>query len=132
MATPGIRVMPAMNSGAFDVGNMPSRLLRPEELAALDAFPSELRDDEIGAYYTLNSSDLDLVRSRGPPRTRLRLALQLCGLRHLGVFPDNVAGAPAKVISWLAAQVEADAADITGYGTRYKTVLEHRASCAQG
>ena len=32
------------------------------------------------------------------------------------------------MISWLAAQVEADAADITGYGTRYKTLLEHRAA----
>jgi len=29
---------------------MPSRLLRPQELAALDAFPSELRDDEVGVY----------------------------------------------------------------------------------
>ena len=107
---------------------MPSRLLRPEELAALDAFPSELRDDEVGVYYTLSSSDLDLVRSRQRPRTRLGLALQLCALRHFGFFPDNVAGAPAKVVSWLAAQVEADAADITGYGTRYKTLLEHRAA----
>jgi Domain of unknown function (DUF4158) len=107
---------------------MPSRLLRPEELAALDAFPSDLRDDEVWVYYTLSSSDLDFVRSRRRPRTRLGLALQLCALRHLGFFPDNVAGAPAKVISWLAAQVGADVADITGYGTRYKTLLEHRAA----
>lgn len=42
---------------------MPWRLLRPEELAALDAFARELRDDDVGVYYTRSSGDLDLVRS---------------------------------------------------------------------
>jgi hypothetical protein len=57
---------------------VPSRLLRPEELAALDTFPSQLSDEEVGTYYTLNASDLSLVRSRKRSRTRLGFALQLC------------------------------------------------------
>lgn len=105
---------------------MPSRLLRPEELAALDTFPSQLSDEEVGTYYTLNASDLSLVRSRKRSRTRLGFALQLCALRHLGFFPDDFAAAPASAVSWLAAQVGADPADIAGYGTRYKTVVDHR------
>ncbi len=105
---------------------MPARLLRSEELAALDAFPAELSEVEVGAHYTLDAADLALVRSRRRADNRLGLALQLCALRHLGFFPEDLAGAPAPAVSWLASQVGADPADLAGYGGRYKTVLDHR------
>lgn len=106
---------------------MPSRLLRPEDLAALGAFPAELSDNEVAVHYTLSSADLALVRDRRRRSNRLGLALQLCALRHLGFFPDALTDAPSPAVTWVATQVGADPADLDGYGTRYKTLLDHRA-----
>lgn len=105
---------------------MPSRLLRPEDLAALDAFPAELSDDEVAVHYTLSPADLALVRDRRRRSNRLGLALQLCALRHLGFFPGALTDAPGPAVAWVATQVGADRADLDGYGTRYKTLLDHR------
>lgn len=105
---------------------MPSRLLREEELAALDTFPAQLSEEEVGAYYTLTPADLALVRTRRRPDNRLGLALQLCALRHLGFFPADLRGAPPQAVAWLASQVGAGVGDLASYGARYKTLLGHR------
>lgn len=105
---------------------MPSRVLRPEEIAALERFPAELTVEEVAAHYTL-TADLKAVRERRGEANRLGFALQLCAIRHLGFAPEDLRDAPAGVVAWLAEQLGVDPGALAGYGARYKTLVDHRA-----
>ena len=105
---------------------MPVRLLRPDEIAALERFPVEPAAVVVGAHYTLTDTDLTAVRQHRGEGSRLGYALQLCAIRHLGYVPADLAEPPEAVVGWLAEQLRVDPAALAGYGARYKTMLEHR------
>lgn len=86
---------------------MPRRsILSATERASLLALP-ESQDDLI-RYYTLNESDLSLIRQRRGDANRLGFAVQLCLLRYPGYALTSDRAVAESVIQWVARQVKAD------------------------
>ncbi len=103
---------------------MPRRsILSTTERDGLMALPQS--QDELIQHYTLNESDLSLIRQRRGEANRLGFAVQLCLLRYPGFALSPGMGVPDPLIHWVARQVRSDAASWPKYGSRDETRREH-------
>ena len=94
---------------------MPRRnILTSTERTHLYSLPEN--EDDLIRYYTLNESDLSLVRQRRGDGNRLGLAIQLCLLRYPGyaLLKDTVI--PKLTIQWIAEQIQVEATTWSKYG----------------
>ncbi len=99
---------------------MPVRFLSDAHCDQLSGFPRELDAGLLEHFFTLSDADLaEADQRRGPPSRGW--ALQLCGLRMLGLFPDDVTSAPRSAVAFLARQLGADAGALANYGARPQT-----------
>lgn len=63
------------------------------------AFPSDPTDEELARDWTLSAVDFVEVRRCRGEDNRHRFAVQLCALRTLGRFADDVENVPVRVSS---------------------------------
>ena len=87
---------------------MPGQFLSQDERDRLSYFPPGISDDELIAYFTLTPEDNAVIGKQRRPHNRLGFAILLCALRYLGFFPLDLARVPAKVIAFVAGQLELD------------------------
>ena len=92
----------------------------PSERRALDAFPEQIGPEDLDEHFKLSPADMRFaLRHRGD--SRLGVAVQLCALRWLGFVPENLTALPQPALLELCEQLEANPADLEGYGARDQT-----------
>lgn len=104
---------------------MPGQFLSTSERDRLARFPTSLSQEEVIAYFTLTSEDIQQVAQQRRPANRLGYALQLCSVRFLGFVPNNLQSAPEEAVSFLADQLVISPSVFADYGNRVKTISEH-------
>jgi TnpA family transposase len=104
---------------------MPGRFLSELERERLSQFPPEISAEDLITYFTLSARDLVFLADRRGDPNRLGLALQVGTLRYLGFCPDNLADAPATVVTNLADQLQVNPTVLADYGRRSQTRTEH-------
>jgi hypothetical protein len=95
-------------------------LLTDEERAALFGVPTTR--DSLAKLYTLDTADLELVRTRRTPANRLGSAAALTLLRHPGFAPAAVWPPPEPLVAYLAEQLGIDGRAFDDYARRPQTV----------
>lgn len=104
---------------------MPVRPLGDADRARLTAFPREVPEEDLFAHFTLTEPDRALIPDRSAPSVRLGSALTVCAVRYLGFCPEDLAGAPERVLWHLGQQVGAPSESIGSYGSRTQTRSDH-------
>ena len=105
---------------------MPTRFLSDAEITRLDGWPEAIEHQALGRYFGLDGEDLVFVRRQHNAAGQLGIALQLCALRWLGFFPEDLSAASAEAISALADALDVPARAIFEYSVRPQTRWEHR------
>ncbi|KQO56327.1 hypothetical protein BSZ14_12650 [Sphingomonas sp. Sph1(2015)] len=102
-------------------------LLTDLEREQLIGIPSN--DDELARLYTLDRTDLDMIRLRRHPRNRLGVALQLAVMRYPGTslaqHLQQGGGIPRELVAYLAAQLNLAPGSLADYATREQTMTDH-------
>lgn len=73
-----------------------------------DAFlelPVDPSDEELARDWTLSATDLEEVRKSRGPEHRQRFAVQLCALRTLGRFVDDLGEVPVRIANHIGRQL---------------------------
>jgi TnpA family transposase len=105
---------------------MPTRFLSDAEITRLEGWSEAIDLESLGRYFRLDSGDVEFVRRQNGAAGQLGIALQLCALRWLGFFPDELPAAPEGVIAVLADTLDVPARAIFDYSVRPQTRWEHR------
>lgn len=105
---------------------MPTRFLTATQREKRSRFPREITREEVVRYFSLQEAEMKIIANLRGDANRIGYALQLSALRYLGFIPSDLGAAPKEGIHYLADQIGGDPAAIKIYGTRRKTVREHR------
>ncbi|MCL1890019.1 MAG: Tn3 family transposase [Desulfovibrionaceae bacterium] len=100
-------------------------ILTKEQRLEFTSLAGSISEEEIAAYYTLSSADIEIVNRHRRDHNRLGFALQLCMLRHPGWPLSIVKEIPARVLGYVAGQIGADPCTYQLYWQREATALEH-------
>ena len=104
---------------------MPEHWLTEAEISRFTNYPAEISEVDIIPFFTLTDGDLKLIGRLHHNPNRLGFALQFCTLRYLGFVPNNLRGAPAPIIEFLARQLDVSPEAISSYGERAQTRTNH-------
>ncbi|WP_331723218.1 Tn3 family transposase (plasmid) [Streptomyces sp. NBC_00111] len=105
---------------------MPVEFLTDEQAAAYAAYRGAPSRTELERFFFLDDADRELIESKRRAHNRLGFAVQLTTARYLGVFLDDPAEVPPKVVDYLAEQLDiGDPSVLKEYGERENTRLEH-------
>lgn len=104
---------------------MPVNWLTEAERIRLNRFPAEIPEADLITFFTLSAADRELVGKCSGAPSRLGFAFQLCAFRYLGCVPEELASAPAGVITFLARQLDVEADLLAAYGQRTQTRSDH-------
>ena len=103
---------------------MPRRsILSVAERESLLSLPTS--QDDLIRHYSLNESDLSLIRQRRGASNRLGFAILLSYMRYPGIILGVGDEAYAPLLSYVAQQVNVDAEAWKRYGQREQTRREH-------
>src|SRR5215216_3693021 len=102
-------------------------ILTDEQRTALGCISDDLTDTEIGRYYTLSQDELQTAKAHREADDRLGMAVQLGVLHFPGIPWRDLADMPARVLTYLAAQVGESPDLLAEYTKRYQTGNEHLA-----
>ena len=103
---------------------MPRRsILSVSEREGLLALPEN--QDDLIRYYTLNESDLSIIRQRRGSANRLGFAIQLCYLRFPGITLGVDQSPFPFLLKLVADQLKVPAECWEDYGQRKQTRREH-------
>ncbi|MHB8619940.1 MAG: DUF4158 domain-containing protein [Chloroflexota bacterium] len=94
---------------------MADKVLSDEETEQLGSWPPEVARSDLVAHFTLSIEDRRWVRSHRGAAERIGLAVQLCGLRYLGLVPADLPSTPREVVVFVAGQIGIAAATFTRY-----------------
>ena len=98
-------------------------ILSAAERECLLALPDT--KDELIRHYTLNESDLAIIRQRRGPANRLGFAVQLCYMRYPGVMLAVDEEPFPSLLRLVATQLRVPPEAWTDYGQRAETGREH-------
>ncbi|MBV9323223.1 MAG: DUF4158 domain-containing protein [Chloroflexi bacterium] len=104
---------------------MPVRLFTDAERERLNRFPRDIPPADLLAFFTLSDDELDFIGDRRGDHNRVGFGLQLKALPYLGFVPDDLGGAPARVVSYLALQLSVSSEALQQYGDREHTRTDH-------
>jgi TnpA family transposase len=85
---------------------MPVDFLSDEQARAYAQYPADVSDIELARYFYLDSADGRILMGRRGDHNRLGMALHLCALRYLGTFLPDLRATPARVITYVARQLQ--------------------------
>ena len=100
-------------------------ILTKEQRLEYTRITDNLSEEEIAAYYTLSSSDLEIVNHHRRDYNRLGFALQLCVLRYPGWPLSIVKDIPLNILNYVADQIDVDHNVYQLYRQREATGQEH-------
>jgi TnpA family transposase len=104
---------------------VPVSFLTDDQAASFGRYRVAPSADELARYFHLDDTDRSLVLQRRGAGHRLGFALQLCTVRYLGAFLDDVRSAPEAVVAVLARQLNiADQSALLAYATSRQRI-EH-------
>jgi hypothetical protein len=69
---------------------MPVQFLSEAEHKSLNRFPSEVSSEDLNRFFLLSDRELSILKQLRAEHNRLGFALQLCCLRYLGFFPEEL------------------------------------------
>ena len=104
---------------------MPVQFLSEAEHKSLNRFPSEVSSEDLNRFFLLSDQELSILKQLRAEHNRLGFALQLCCLRYLGFFPEELQ-LPEQVIKYLAQQLQLIPELLVFYGKRSSTQREHQ------
>lgn len=104
---------------------MPVNFLNESERTRLSQFPQDMPDSDLIQYFTLTPDEISQVKRQRQAPNQLGFALQLCALRYLGYCPDDLQQTPAKVLDFIAQQLDVASEALRAYGKRAQTRTEH-------
>ena len=105
---------------------MPVQFLTDADHQRLNSFPDEITHEELHSFFLLSPDELDTVMGLRGDHNRLGFALQLCCLRYLGFFPEDLSTIPAPVVEYVASQLLLDSEILPLYGKRIRTRQDHQ------
>ena len=105
---------------------MPVQFLSEAEHKSLNRFPSEISSEDLNRYFLLSDRELILLKQQlRAEHNRLGFALQLCCLRYLGFFPEELQ-LPERVTNYVAQQLNLIPELLAFYGKRSSTQRNHQ------
>lgn len=104
---------------------MPVQFLSEAEHKSLNRFPSEVSSEDLNRFFLLSDKELSILKQLRAEHNRLGFALQLCCLRYLGFFPEELQ-LPEPVINYVAQQLQLIPELLVFYGQRSSTQREHQ------
>lgn len=104
---------------------MPVQFLSEAEHKSLNRFPSEISSEDLNRFFLLSDRELSILKQLRAEHNRLGFALQLCCLRYLGFFPEELQ-LPEAVINYVAQQLQLIPELLVFYGQRSSTQREHQ------
>ena len=104
---------------------MPVQFLSEAEHKSLNRFPSEISSEDLNRFFLLSDRELIILKQLRAKHNRLGFALQLCCLRYLGFFPEELE-LPESVINYVAQQLELTSELLAFYGKRSSTQRNHQ------
>ena len=104
---------------------MPVQFLSEAEHKSLNRFPSEVSSEDLNRFFLLSDKELSILKQLRAEHNRLGFALQLCCLRYLGFFPEELE-LPEPVIKYVARQLQLIPELLVFYGKRSSTQREHQ------
>ena len=110
---------------------MSIRFLTVAEQARANSCPNDISQSDLDAYFQLTTNDLIVLTPLRGDHNRLGFALQLCCLRYLGFFPDNLVSLTLPIISYVAKQLNLPYKRLEAYGQREKTLNAHQQQVMQ-
>jgi len=100
-------------------------VLNDAERERLNSFPPEISQEDIIAFFTLSSYDIDQIPKKASAGNRLGFTVQLCTMRYLGYCPDDLSSVPPDVLIYLAKQLGVPPDSLSDYGERGQTRTDH-------
>ncbi len=94
-------------------------LLKADRWIALLGVPTD--EETLIQHYTLTQTELDLVQEKTAASNQLGLAIQLCLIRHLGRSWQYEELLPARMVAFVAAQIDVQTTMLAEYGRRSQT-----------
>ena len=105
---------------------MPVQFLSEAEHKSLNCFPREISSEDLNRFFLLSERELILLKQQlRAEHNRLGFALQLCCLRYLGFFPEELQ-LPEQVINYVAQQLNLIPELLAFYGKRKSTQRNHQ------
>ena len=105
---------------------MPVQFLSEAEHKSLNRFPSEISSEDLNRFFLLSDRELIVLKQQlRAEHNRLGFALQLCCLRYLGFFPEELQ-LPERVIKYVAQQLQVIPELLAFYGKRKSTQRNHQ------
>lgn len=101
------------------------QLLTEEQRKEFTQISASIDEWELGARYTLEEDDLELIKLRRRESNRLGFAVQLCVLRNIGWTMVETGEIPNRVIEYIANQLQVDPDVFQQYAKREPTRREH-------
>jgi hypothetical protein len=85
---------------------VPVGFLTDEQRQRYGRFHGEVNSEDISRYFHMDDSDRNLIALHRGNHNRLGFAVQLCTVRYLGAFPEDLTETPATVVSILGRQLD--------------------------
>ena len=110
---------------------MPRPFLTQYERLQFDGFPEDITLEILAAYFTLMKTDKELIHKQRRDHNKLGFALQLCILRYLGFFLDDLISIAHQVTHYLGKQIQVKPQKLDQYGVREQTRTDHQQAIMQ-